>query len=242
MTSAQSLWGWLVGWRTPRRWSSSRLAKTSLGDPSATGCPSSRIRTRSARRPTSPVLCSAMTTVEDWRCRRSRVESTWRAPTMSRLEVGSSRIKMRGAMARTAAMARRCFSPSERVFSRRPRRRSNPAAFRAASTRRATLSGGRPRLRGPKATSSSTRRQKSWVAGFWKTIPTWPARSGRGCSWVSSPSTTTLPSIRAGEVLGMRPARARNSVLLPEPEGPVTSTNSPVWMERESSPRTRRLP
>ena len=52
----------------------------------------------------------------------------------------------------------------------------------------------------------------------------------RGCTWfTTSPSTTISPAVMAS-----RPASMRNSVDLPQPDGPTSTTNSPSPMSRLS--------
>ncbi len=65
-------------------------------------------------------------------------------------------------------------------------------------------------------TLARMRRHGSSV-GFWNAMPT--RLSGPS---TSRPATTTLPS-----VAGHRPETRRISVLLPQPDGPTTATNSP---------------
>ena len=62
----------------------------------------------------------------------------------------------------------------------------------------ADLAPSRPRLRGPKATSSDTVGMNSWSSGSWKTSPT-RARSSRICRpWTSIPARRGVPRRAAG--------------------------------------------
>jgi len=183
---------------------------------------------RSASVPASPNRCSMITMVNPYSSRsRHRVSRTAFVPFRSRFDVGSSRTRTLGRMASTAAIATRCCSPKERVLVARSTRCSMPVASSARRERSATSPTSKPRLRGPKATSSATVDPKSCVAGFWKTSPTCVASSATVCSVVLSPSTVTRPLIVASEEWGIRPLRQPAKVLLPQPEGPVRSTNSP---------------
>src|SRR3954451_10914562 len=74
--------------------------------------------------------------------------------------------------------------------------------------------------RRPKATFSNTVMWRN-SASCWNTNPTW--RSLAPCPSASSPSIRTSPA--SGQ---SRPAMIRNSVVLPEPEGPSSASNSPL--------------
>ncbi len=81
-----------------------------------------------------------------------------------------------------------------------------------------------PRALSPKARLSNTDRC-GYRAGCWKTMAT--SRRCGATRVMSRPSNQTLPPL--GE---SSPAISRNSVLLPEPDGPRTTSNSPGWMVR----------
>src|SRR5919206_601003 len=82
---------------------------------------------------------------------------------------------------------------------------------------------GTPRIRGPKATLSATF-SHGMSAWRWKTTP----RSAPG-------PRIGLPSSRISPSLGARkPAMAESSVVLPQPEAPITTTNSPSSMARST--------
>lgn len=72
----------------------------------------------------------------------------------------------------------------------------------------------------------------------WNTNPMWPRRkrASQSSSLPStrSPATSIVPSSTAS-----RPAMTLSSVDLPQPEGPVTATNSP-WRTSRSTPRSAR--
>ena len=90
----------------------------------------------------------------------------------SRLDDGSSRIRISGSMASTVATATRRRCPNDRWWGGRPACSSMPTAARAAFTLVSSSGPRRPRLAGPKATSSATVGMNSWSSGSWKTIPT----------------------------------------------------------------------
>jgi hypothetical protein len=94
------------------------------------------------------------------------------APPGIEVARGSSSTRIAASMASTVAMAARLRWPMLRWKGDFPPTSGAPTARRLASTRRSTSGSGKPRLRGPKATSSRTVGQKSWSSGFWNTSPT----------------------------------------------------------------------
>ena len=72
----------------------------------------------------------------------------------------------------------------------------------------------------PKATSFATRIITIWSSGSWNTEATCPASWAGVASRVSRPHTTTRPENVPPWKCGTRPASARTSVDLPEPDGP----------------------
>ena len=72
----------------------------------------------------------------------------------------------------------------------------------------------------PKATSFATRIITIWSSGSWNTDATCPASWAGVASRVSRPQTTTRPEKVPPWKCGTRPASARTSVDLPEPDGP----------------------
>src|SRR6266550_1697139 len=69
----------------------------------------------------------------------------------------------------------------------------------------------------------------------WKTIAMWRWRGGRSDT-SRSPMRTVPPSIRS------RPARHRSNVVLPQPDGPSRTMNSPSRMRRSMSLSATVLP
>src|SRR5215212_6551948 len=206
--------------------------RTSLAGLSATILPFRKTIMRSASR-VSSVSCSTTMRVTSSRSLRSSAISKMPSfPMGSRSVVGSSRHRMRGSMASTEAMARRCFWPPERVagvrFSK-PSRRTCPSTL---STRLTISSRSTAKFSGPKATSRATFVEKSWASKSWKTSPTSWANSPTLPSRVERPPTRTSPSILPLKKWGIRPFKETHKVLFPAPDGPITTTNSPSATSR----------
>ncbi len=102
-------------------------------------------------------------------------------------------------------------------------------------------SGGVPTFSRPKATSFSTLAITTCSSGSWKTVATVPARSAGRARRVSCPATTTRPANRPPWKCGTRPAKARSSVDLPEPDGPSSATDSPGASSSETAVERRAL-
>ena len=64
----------------------------------------------------------------------------------------------------------------------------------------------------------------------WKTKPMWRPRAR--ASWSREKRLTSSPSSRNSPLVGLsrQPTRFMN-VLLPEPDEPITATNSPGWID-----------
>ncbi len=61
--------------------------------------------------------------------------------------------------------------------------------------------------------------------------------------WFGRRATISLPSILMRPVEGVsNPATMRSTVVLPQPDGPSSDTNSPFWMSRLKSFTTRVAP
>lgn len=106
---------------------------------------------------------------------------------------------------------------------------------------RATVSRAvRPRFIGPSATSSKTEpaTPDSWVAGFWKPIPTWVENSWSGRPAIHTPSISSLPVSAPPIDPGASPDATRQSVDLPDSLAPTTPTISPSARVRSTSRRT----
>ena len=219
------------GTQAPLRSSSSTASRpTAPAGAKASWWPSSSSsRTSSARGRAASSLCSIKTMV----CSRRRARIASRSKTAyipggSRFAVGSSRTSNPGRAASTSAMARRCFSPPERVTVLRCSKPDRPACASASRTPDTISGRGQARFSRPNATSSSTRDMTSWLSGSWKTRPIRSPSNRAGVSATSSPPTRSPPCQRPGTTCGTRPARARARVLLPDPDGPRTSRTRPA--------------
>ena len=82
------------------------------------------------------------------------------------MAVASSNTMISGCMAKTPAMATRCFCPPESMCGALSAYSSMPTVLSAASTRRRISALGTPRFSSPKATSSSTMVATIWLSGF----------------------------------------------------------------------------
>lgn len=192
--------------------------------------PSARNNTRSAHAAAtgSWVTISTVAPSPSTDCRSSA--STSSAVTGSSAPVGSSAQMISGSVTRARASATRCCWPPDsslgllRARSPRPTRASASRA-RSRWTRRL------PRGPPPASRSGSFTFCSAVSAGSrlkdWKTKPTWVLRSlvSERCpipvsSW---PPSRTLP-----EVGRSRPTAHWSSVLLPDPEGPITAVKLPL--------------
>ncbi len=155
-------------------------------------------------------------------CSRSHSARSSRRSLASRLDSGSSSRKVDGFVTRVRASATRCDSPPEQApgnLSRRPVSRTISATSR---TRRARSSRGTFFMRSPNSMFCATVLcgNSAWV---WNTMPRPRSRGSR--------SLTTLPSMRISPWSGSsNPAIRRNVVVLPQPDGPTNTTNSPSSM------------
>jgi hypothetical protein len=157
----------------------------------------------------------------------------------SRAEVGSSKSMTLGCMASARAMATRCCCPPESwagilcAWDSTPTRSSRPMASSLASPLFIPRT-----LIGPRVTFS---RIVLWAKRLkdWKTIPT----SARSCASALPSSGSLWPSssMTPSSIVSRR-LIARQSVDLPEPEGPMTTTTSPRATERSMSWSTWRSP
>src|SRR5215208_3551332 len=183
----------------------------------------------------SSVSCSTTMRVTSSRSLSSpAISNTPSLPAGSRSVVGSSRQSMRGSIARTDAMASRCFCPPESVAGCRfsnPSRRTRPSTL---FTRLSISSCSTAKFSGPKATSRATFVEKSCASKSWKTSPTSLANSPTLPSRVEFPRTFTSPSILPRKKWGIKPFKETHKVLFPAPEGPITTTNSPSATSRST--------
>ena len=143
----------------------------------------------------------------------------------------------RGSSASADARQTRWSSPPESPVDaavgevRRCRPRRAPRCDARARSPRARCRCSRARTRPRRRRAPST----IWSSGSWKTLATVPASSAGRVRRVSRPATSTRPSKRPPWNHGTRPANARSSVDLPEPDGPSRSTTSPGSTASETS-------
>jgi hypothetical protein len=71
--------------------------------------------------------------------------------------------------------------------------------------------------------------------GCWKTIDTRARSVVSARSWMSSPSSRMRPARAALAVSSVSLLSVRSSVVLPQPEGPMSASTSPWWIESETS-------
>jgi len=140
---------------------------------------------------------------------------------------GSSIKRIFGSMAKARAMPMRCFMPPEISCGYLCMACSMCTIASAASTRVFSL--GLPSLRPNTCSTPSMTFSKQVIHGssewFWNTT----ARSGPGPG-ISRPSHSSTPV--EGRV---RPAIRLSSVLLPQPEWPISETTSPFLISRSMS-------
>ncbi len=139
--------------------------------------------------------------------------------------VGSSASRSAGRAATARATATRSRWPLERSETRRPAAPARPTAASDSAARPAASSASTRRSERPSSTFSAAVRKGTSPAS-WLTSPTLsagsgPARRGRGPR-PPCPRTTTSPSVGRSS-----PASRRRSVVLPEPDGPVTAVSLP---------------
>ena len=70
--------------------------------------------------------------------------------------------------------------------------------------------------------------------GCWKTIATRERSVVSASSWMSSPSSMMRPAREALGVSSVRRLSVRSSVVLPQPDGPISASTSPWWIESET--------
>ena len=93
----------------------------------------------------------------------------------------------------------------------------------------------------PNDTSARTPSKTTWSSGSWKSVATL-RRARPAVSRVSQPPISTLPPKRPPWKCGTRPARARISVVLPQPERPPAARSHPARhrVRRRRAPARRR--
>ena len=153
--------------------------------------------------------------------RPPRISASSRRLAGSRMDDGSSRTRISGSMASTVATATRRRCPNDRWCGGRSAWPSMPTAARAPLTRVSSSGPRRPRLAGPKATSSATVGMNSWSSGSWKAIPTRRRISLRCSAATGRPATATRPAP------GEHAVELQHQGGLAGPVGPSGATRSP---------------
>ncbi len=163
------------------------------------------------------------------------VSSSWIAPRVraSSAPKGSSSRSIFGWIAKARAMPTRCFMPPDRAegfLSSLPVRRTRSMYFwQWASTFSRPQSGQRDFTAKAMFRRTVSQGMSAWP---WKTTP----RSRLGPA-TSRPSMITSPPLAAS-----RPARMLRMVVLPQPEWPITQTNSPRSSAKETLSKTGAAP
>ena len=151
--------------------------------------------TSSARSATSSLECSTAKIVRlRSRCRLSMALYISSRPKGSSSEVGSSKTRISGYIARMPAIASLCFSPPESWLVNLPSYPVSRTILSESSMRFRILSVSRPMFPGPKATSSSTVIPNICVSGSCITRPTLDTRVWTRNLCVSIPMTDTRPA------------------------------------------------
>ena len=216
---------------------------TCSGDPSATILPSAISRMRSAISASSSLAWLATTTVSPFsRFSRLRISNTSAVAIGSSCDVGSSSTMMSDDSASAEAIDSRCFWPPDRFAGCLASRPARPTISRAAPTRRSISAVGTLRFSSAKATSSATLVEVIWVSGSSKTMPTWWASRLVGVSMESRSAIWTCPKNSPPKNCGTMPFRARQSVVLPAPVGPMMPMISPRLTDRSMSASACRSP
>ena len=212
------------------------VARTSSTRPEAMHRPPDRMATRSQICCTSPSRWLERNTVRPSSpSRRSRSRTSFR-PAGSRPLAGSSRIRTAGSLSSAAASPRRCFIPSEYVFTRSAALVPSPTWSRTSSTRR------RPTLCSRPSSSRFLRPEKPGNIAGVSTIDPTRRETEASSARDDAPSSLVVPAV--GEI---SPRRHRMVVVLPEPLGPRNPNTPPSGTSRSRPatasvgwPRTRR--
>src|SRR5688572_7235857 len=194
------------------------------------------ITMRSESSTASSTSCVTMTTVELVRatmpmsssCRCARVSAS-SAPK------GSSISSTLGSIASARAMPTRCFMPPEISSGYLVAAGSSPTSASAAAVRAfsCALLSVSPNTRSTASITFPAQVSQGSSEWFWNTTP----RSGPG------PAISLLASSRCPAVGRSSPARRFSSVDLPQPEWPISVTNSPLATVRLMSRRaSKRIP
>ena len=170
-------------------------------------------------------------------CSRRSSSMTSSPPSESSAPVGSSASSSVGSLARARAMASRWRCPPDSTPGTAPALSLMPSRSSRSRARVSAIFRRRPAITAGRATFSRTVMPSSRLKN-WKTSPMWRRRSRARSSSLrpvtSSPATLISPSSAVSS-----PATRFSSVDLPQPEGPIRATNSPLATFR-STPRSAR--
>ena len=188
--------------------------------------------TRLAALRAKPISWVTTIIVMPWLARVTITSSTSLTISGSSAEVGSSNRMTFGSMASARAMATRCCCPPDSWAGYFSAWDSTPTRFSRSMPRWRASAGFR--RTGPRVTFSSTVLCANRL-NDWNTMPTSPRRwasalPSSGSAW---PSMVMVP-----DSIGSSRLMARHSVDLPDPEGPRTTTTSPLRTLRLMSLRT----
>ena len=186
--------------------------------------------------PTSCVMTTmVMPSLASWRM----TSSTSRIISASSALVGSSKSMIFGSIASARAIATRCCWPPERRAGCTSAFSGMPTFARRRSARSRDSRRERPRARIGASMMFSAAVRCGKRLNDWNTIPTSRRRrfTSTFFSWTRRPSTTSEPlSIGSSRLI------VRIIVLLPDPEGPMTTTTSRSLSERSIPRRTCSCP
>ena len=190
--------------------------------------------TVSTQSTTSCRLWSTMRMIRSWE-RSDRMRSCNSVlPATSRFAVGSSRSNTEALRAKAQAIAKRCRCPPDKFHGLWLATSCSPTEWRAWLTRSSISWAGTWWNSKVAATSSTTRRQVTWLSGSCPTYATSPKVNGL-VSLVASSKITTLPAQSAKTCSGMSPAIIRMRLLFPDPDGPVKRCTVPAVTRKLTS-------
>ena len=207
----------------------------------AVGHQLARRRSSTTARSTSGITSSrrCSTTTSVWRRARSKLaEQRHHLGRAGRVELGRRLVQhqdlglLRQHAGQRQPLLLAAGEPLDPVVAAVAPARPPPARRRSDRPSRRAGRPGSPGRRRPRPRRSS---MQNCASGSWKTIPTRCARSAIEARRVSRPSTRTVPRRSPAMACGIAPFRQSASVLLPQPLGPSTSTDSPSRTRSERS-------
>ena len=195
--------------------------------------PFSSSSTRSASANASSKRCSTSKIVMPIsRFKRASVFKNSVAAIGSSWAVGSSKSRIFGCITSTDARFKSCFCPPESVSVSCRNQPSIPSQLAVSATRRRITCVGSPKLSAPNASSCQTLSVTIWFSGFCMTKPISAALARASRVSIGASCKNTLP-VRVPCGASSR-FMSRNSVVLPQPVSPHSTTNSPCRTEKET--------